>query len=169
SMASDEDKKIVCSPATRIALCVQRQATSLLCNELQPRKQSRHHEDLHTPVAQYCRAAKTYATEVRRYGLLLIRFCFPLARLLGHAQARSAELHSAVSQICNLRSASLRAPECCWAHRQFHVLPSATRRYSRVQLCATDLGRHDAYKEQGRASASTPLGLIARTYPTIRR
>src|SRR5579862_9375684 len=44
----------------------------------------------------------------------------------------SAELHSAVSQICNLRASVISK-----AARTIHPLPSATRRYSRLLICAT--------------------------------
>ena len=45
---------------------------------------------------------------------------------------RSAELHSAVSQICNLQD--VQNPN---APSMSNALPNAIRRYSRVQLCAT--------------------------------
>src|SRR5437762_13696844 len=58
TMAGDEGKKSVCSPQTWIALRVQRRTTSSFTNDLKPKKESRHHEDLHTASPQHCRAAK---------------------------------------------------------------------------------------------------------------
>jgi hypothetical protein len=49
-----------------------------------------------------------------------------------NSRSGSAELHSAVSQIFNLRRVTSSE-----ALEFRHYLPNAIRRYSRVQLCAT--------------------------------
>ena len=50
---------------------------------------------------------------------------------------RSAELHSAVSRICNLPRVATGV-----------ALPTASRRYSRLQICATGFGQFDKYFAQ---------------------
>src|SRR6266545_7725796 len=50
---------------------------------------------------------------------------------------RSAELHSAVSRICNPPRVATGV-----------ALPTASRRYSRLQICATGFGQFDKYFAQ---------------------
>src|SRR5262249_51423327 len=68
--------------------------------------------------------------------------------------ARSAELHSAVSQICNLRGV-----ENLKVAGNENALPNSIRRYGRVQLCAT-CGRPPALRFQKRTDPSFRQGRL---------
>jgi hypothetical protein len=57
SMARDGASRGICFPGTWIALCEQCRATSLVQQERKRRKESRHHEDLHTRKVRNCRRA----------------------------------------------------------------------------------------------------------------
>src|SRR5438105_2493237 len=68
----------------------------------------------------------------------------------------SAELHSAVSRICNPRIAS--RPYDAAKHG---VLPNAIRRYSRLKICATAAAPGEKYFATLRFSAfSAPLRFV---------
>ena len=68
TMASDEASKGVCSPRTWIALrrVSEGRATSLVMDQLKPRKESRHHENLRTTRLPRRRAANPSAQLAHR-------------------------------------------------------------------------------------------------------
>ena len=85
----------------------------------------------------------------------------------GQPAWRSAELHSAVSRICNLQSVRISQ-----APARSDALPTASRRYSRVQLCATPGWLTAASNRTHRKLASClppPVAVTSGVFTTRRR